>query len=154
MISRSFSAAAIILGCVSVAAPALAGSLAGIAVGEPLSSASEKLRRFGELRTFSGPSGGMYSAGDYIVVGCNGRVWSISRSLSPSFRNFMASAKRIELEQSAVPVVNVTSDDGREELSILELQWSLDDGSNRKLMYAEGRSGTSVSEVVQQATLC
>lgn len=93
-------------------------------------------------------------AGDYIVVGCKGRVWAVSRSLSPAFRSFAAAAKKTELELGVEPTAKVVSDDGTQNLSIVKLQWDLGDGSVRTLMYVEARSGTSLSESVEQKVLC
>jgi hypothetical protein len=70
-------------------------------------------------------------AGDYIVVGCKGRVWAISRALPPTFRSFMRSARKAELEQGASPKVKIIADEGRAELSFVEFTWDLGDRSMR-----------------------
>lgn len=137
-----------------LASPASAGALIGISVGDPLSTVPAKLQRFGQVTNMNGPSGGGYMTTDYFVVGCQGRVWGVSRALSPAFRTFTASAKKAELELGARPVAEIVSDDGTQELSMVKLRWDLGDGSLRTLMYVVSRAGTSVTESVERKTYC
>jgi hypothetical protein len=150
----SVSKASIALLSALLVSPASAGSMIGISVGDPLSTVPAKLRQFGPVTDLGGSSGAGYMTSDYFVVGCRGRVWSVSRALSPTFRTFAASAKKTELELGAKPTAEVFSDDGTQELSTVTLLWDLGDGSAWSVLFASSPSGTSVSESVRQKTYC
>ena len=145
-ISRMFIA---VLGVVS--SSAYAGSLGGVTVGQPLSEAQRILAAQGPVRQLSAQ---VLSAGDYIVIGCAGRVWGITRALDPSFRTFTTEVAQTNLELSRQASAKALNDNGTKKTHGIMLEWLLPDGTTRSLSYAEVGSSISVSQGLNRTKFC
>lgn len=145
---------AILLALAAISTPLSADPFEDVQVGESFSEAQKKLSRYGEaqLVNLGGYLG--WLVGDYVVLSCDGKVWSVSRTLSPEFRSFTSAAKKAELRFGLAPRATITNDDGRDQQAGIELVWGLGDGTNWSVAYLSNSKGFGVSEARQARSLC
>lgn len=134
--------------------PLLAGSMAGMSVGEPLERARDALGRFGEVKVYNETGAPILMSGDYSITTCAGSVWGITRQMEPSFSSFISLSRKLELEMQSKPRVNLIDDEGRDRLQGVELVWDSTDGTSTAAFYLVGRTGTSLSHSVRSTRLC
>jgi hypothetical protein len=143
-----------LLALAATASPAIADAFDDVTVGDPMTDAERKMGRYGSVKPIKlGRFDGLL-VGDYVVLGCEGRVWSLSRSLRSDFRSFVNAAKKAELRFGFAPRVSITSDDGRDQQSAVELNWDLDGSKKWTLTYMSNAEGFGVGEGVQSRLAC
>lgn len=149
---------ALLCGCLlCLVETAHASSLGEFFIGQSFEAAREALRKYGEVRPItSGSTTIGYMAGDFMLDDCEGYVWGISRSLSPTFSNFVNSAETTEAQLSQKPSVTIINDNGTSPTYGIVLEWALPDGTTQNIIYSESGEGhaVSVSAGIHRTRLC
>lgn len=143
-----------LLAILFVHGPAQAETIGDIRVGDSLVEAAQKLELFGTVQPIRVRSSEGFMAGDFIVMGCRGRVWSVSRQLSRDFQNFIGAAKKAELKFGFEATASLTSDDGRNRLAAVQLKWPLPDKTVYTLSFVQDDRANAVAEAVRASALC
>ncbi len=152
--SLSLSVGGLIM-ALGLAQPAVAQtrSLGGITVGEPLASAASAMRVYGQVTPVA-LAGGGYLAGDYVAVGCAGRVWGVTRQASSSFASFTRMGAVAEAQYGPPTTTIIQNQEGEQHFGVITVEWRGRDGLTYALMFGTTGGRTSASENLHSTKLC